>query len=45
MLNTFYNWTQEEETIRNWFAEFGFAEMVTLNRPNNCAYQVSGHKR
>lgn len=47
MLNTFYNWTVEEETIHNWFSDFGFAETITLNQhePNNCAYHVLGRKR
>jgi hypothetical protein len=47
MLNTFYNWTVEEETIHRWFSDFGFAETITLNRnePNNCAYHVLGRKR
>jgi SAM-dependent methyltransferase len=46
MLNTFYNWTIEEETVHNWFAEFGFKQVVTLNRdePGKCAYHVWGCK-
>jgi 2-polyprenyl-3-methyl-5-hydroxy-6-metoxy-1,4-benzoquinol methylase len=46
MLNTFYNWTIEEETVHNWFAEFGFSEAITLNRdePSKCAYHVWGRK-
>jgi hypothetical protein len=44
MLNTFYNWTVEEETIHNWFTDFGFSNPVTLNRdePNKCGYHVWG---
>jgi len=46
MLNTFYNWTVEEETIHNWFTDFGFSNPVTLNRdePNKCGYHVWGRK-
>jgi len=46
MLNTFYNWTIEEETVRNWFADAGFTKVITLNRDelDKCAYHVWGCK-
>lgn len=47
MLNTFYNWVVEEETIHNWFRINGFVDVVTLNASdrNSCAYHVFGRKR
>jgi 2-polyprenyl-3-methyl-5-hydroxy-6-metoxy-1,4-benzoquinol methylase len=46
MLNTFYNWTIEEETVHNWFAEAGFTGVITLNcdEADKCAYHVWGCK-
>jgi hypothetical protein len=46
MLNTFYNWTIEPETIRGWCRENGFSEPVFLNRadPNLCHHHVLATK-
>jgi SAM-dependent methyltransferase len=47
MLNTFFNWTIPEETVHDWFAQNGFADVVTLNKtePHNCAWHVLGRKK
>lgn len=47
MLNTFYNWVIEEDTIHGWFKENAFEDVVTLNRnePNACAWHVWGRKK
>lgn len=47
MLNTFYNWVVEEETIHQWFKKCGFSETVTLNFSDEypVAYHVLGRKR
>ncbi len=47
MLNTFYNWVVEEETIHNWFRDNGFIDIITLNAYdiNAAAYHVLGRKR
>jgi SAM-dependent methyltransferase len=47
MLNTFYNWVVEEETIHNWFRTNGFMDVITLNasEKNPGSYHVFGRKR
>jgi SAM-dependent methyltransferase len=47
MLNTFYNWVVEEQTIHNWFRSNGFLDVITLNvsERNPVAYHVFGRKR
>jgi 2-polyprenyl-3-methyl-5-hydroxy-6-metoxy-1,4-benzoquinol methylase len=47
MLNTFYNWVVEEETIHNWFRSNGFIDVITLNAHEKypVAYHVFGRKR
>jgi 2-polyprenyl-3-methyl-5-hydroxy-6-metoxy-1,4-benzoquinol methylase len=47
MLNPFYNWVVEEETIHGWFAQHGFVNVVTLNASEKepVAYHVFGTKR
>jgi SAM-dependent methyltransferase len=47
MLNTFYNWTIDEPTIRSWFATNGFEEPIFLNatEPDKCAHHVVARKR
>jgi SAM-dependent methyltransferase len=44
MLNTFFNWTVEEEVIRNWYYSNGFTDIITLNKDesNKCAYHMLG---
>ena len=46
MLNTFYNWTIEEEVVRHWYHSNGFRNIVTLNKneQNKCAYHILGTK-
>lgn len=46
MLNPFYNWTIEEETIYNWYFTNGFQDVITLNKNENnyCAYHILGKK-
>jgi SAM-dependent methyltransferase len=47
MLNTFYNWVVEEETVHGWFKTHGFVDVITLNasekRPGS--FHVYGKKR
>ncbi len=47
MLNTFYNWTIQEDTIHQWYHDQGFDEVITLNRNerDKCAYHVLGRRR
>jgi SAM-dependent methyltransferase len=47
MLNPFYNWVIEEETIHTWFARNGFVNVVTLNGSEQepVAYHVFGTRR
>ena len=47
MLNPFYNWVIEEETIHTWFRRHGFTNVVTLNTSEEVpvAYHVMGVKR
>ena len=47
MLNTFYNWVVEEETIHHWFYSNGFMDVITLNasEKNPGSYHVFGRKR
>jgi SAM-dependent methyltransferase len=47
MLNPFYNWVVEEETIHRWFQAHGFVNVVTLNASENepVAYHVFGTRR
>jgi len=47
MLNPFYNWVVEEETIHGWFRRCGFVNVVTLNASESepVAYHVFGTKR
>ena len=47
MLNPFYNWVIEEETVHHWFRRQGFGGVVTLNasEPEPVAYHVYGTKR
>jgi hypothetical protein len=47
MLNPFYNWVVEEETIHNWFRQQGFVNVVTLNASEQgpVAYHVFGTRR
>jgi hypothetical protein len=47
MLNPFYNWVVEEETIHAWFHRHGFVSVVTLNASEQdpVAYHVVGTKR
>lgn len=47
MLNTFYNWVVEEETIHNWFRSNGFMDVITLNASERqpCSFHVYGRKR
>ena len=47
MLNPFYNWVIEEETIHGWFRRCGFTNVVTLNGSEGTpvAYHVFGTKR
>lgn len=42
MLNTFYNWVIDEETIRSWCAAGGLGEPLFLNadEPNKCGHHV-----
>jgi hypothetical protein len=46
MLNTFYNWTIREETVRNWYAENGFTDVRWLNKaePHFCGYHFLARK-
>lgn len=46
MLNTFFNWTIEEDVIREWYLAEGFTDVVMLNRdePHKCAYHMLGKK-
>ncbi len=46
MLNTFYNWTVPEEVIFQWYRQYGFEDVITLNaeEPHKCAYHVLGRK-
>jgi hypothetical protein len=46
MLNTFFNWTVEEDVIRNWYHSNGFTNVITLNKDENnkCAYHMLGTK-
>ena len=46
MLNTFYDWTVDEQTIRKWCADNGFNEPIFLNRhdPNLCHHHVPVQK-
>jgi SAM-dependent methyltransferase len=47
MLNPFYNWVVEEETIHRWFGAHGFVNVVTLNASERepVAYHVFGTRR
>jgi 2-polyprenyl-3-methyl-5-hydroxy-6-metoxy-1,4-benzoquinol methylase len=47
MLNPFYNWVVEEETIHEWFRSHGFVNVVTLNgsEQDPVAYHVFGTRR
>ena len=47
MLNPFYNWVVEEETIHSWFRRHGFTNVITLNASEEdpVAYHVVGTKR
>jgi len=47
MLNTYYNWVIDEETIHAWYAKNGFVDIVTLNASEKlpCNYHVFGRKR
>ena len=47
MLNPYYNWVVEEETIHAWFAQHGFVNVVTLNGSERepVAYHVFGTRR
>jgi 2-polyprenyl-3-methyl-5-hydroxy-6-metoxy-1,4-benzoquinol methylase len=47
MLNTFYNWTILDTTIRDWCASAGFTEPVFLNRnePHKCQHHVLTWRR
>jgi 2-polyprenyl-3-methyl-5-hydroxy-6-metoxy-1,4-benzoquinol methylase len=47
MLNPFYNWVVEEETIHRWFHAHGFINVVTLNASEGepVAYHVFGTRR
>jgi hypothetical protein len=47
MLNPFYNWVVEEETIHRWFRDHGFVSVVTLNATEQepVAYHVFGTRR
>lgn len=42
MLNTFYNWVIDDQTIRGWCKDAGLAEPIFLNReePHKCAHHV-----
>jgi 2-polyprenyl-3-methyl-5-hydroxy-6-metoxy-1,4-benzoquinol methylase len=44
MLNTFFNWTVEENVIQNWYQSNGFTDIITLNKDetNKCAYHMLG---
>ena len=44
MLNTFFNWTVEEDVIKNWYLSNGFTDVITLNKDesNKCAYHMLG---
>jgi SAM-dependent methyltransferase len=46
MLNTFYNWTIDEDTILGWCASEGFETPVFLNatEPHKCAHHVLARK-
>lgn len=47
MLNPFYNWVIEEETIHGWFKRHGFSNVITLNASEQepVAYHVFGVRR
>jgi hypothetical protein len=47
MLNTFYNWVIEEETLHGWFRSHGFMDIVTLNASEKqpSSFHVFGRKR
>jgi hypothetical protein len=47
MLNPFYNWVVEEETIHGWFRRHGFVNVMTLNASEQTpvAYHVFGTRR
>jgi 2-polyprenyl-3-methyl-5-hydroxy-6-metoxy-1,4-benzoquinol methylase len=47
MLNTFYNWVIDWDTIRGWFADNGFEEPLHLNatEPFACGYHVFATKK
>ena len=42
MLNTFYNWVIDEDTIRGWCAANGLGDPLFLNidEPNKCGHHV-----
>jgi 2-polyprenyl-3-methyl-5-hydroxy-6-metoxy-1,4-benzoquinol methylase len=44
MLNTFYNWTIKEETIRKWYQENGFINVRRINN-GGCAHHFIGTKK
>lgn len=46
MLNTFYNWVIEKETVMRWFHDQGFTDVVHLNarEPHPCAHHILGRK-
>lgn len=47
MLNTFYNWVVNEDTIYQWYNQQGFIDITTLNAHEQykAAYHVLGRKR
>ncbi len=47
LLNTFYDWVVEEQTVHEWFRTNGFMDVITLNHEEQakCAYHVFGRKR
>jgi len=43
MLNTFYNWTIDEDTARSWYREAGFTNVKRINK-GGCAHHIIGQK-
>ncbi len=46
MLNTFYNWVIQEETVLKWYEDAGFVDTKILNKHElkNCGWHVVGRK-
>lgn len=47
MLNTFYNWVIPEDVAHGWYRDYGFEEIITLNKEEkfNCGWHIIGRKK